>query len=196
MDPNETLATLRTEVSDILTCNSTSPKGPDGRIIDAAIAVAEAFEALDEWLNKGGFLPDAWQRKSPAYGVDPKLDQLFLDTFVTALEGGIGYWAASTSYHWEVEGDLMGEDKEGFYSDIVDTEFPDDEDNAGFKPTRIDRAVIARGFDRLLAGAIEMNPSILKNITSGYHDPANADLDAIDADVVVQVGLFGEIVYG
>jgi hypothetical protein len=25
--------------------------------------IADAFEALDQWLSKGGFLPDDWRRK-------------------------------------------------------------------------------------------------------------------------------------
>jgi hypothetical protein len=194
MDPNETLATLRTEAGDIITCIATDPEGSDGRIIAAAADMAEAFEALDEWLSKGGFLPDAWAPKSPAYGENPKLDQLFHDTFVTALEGGIGYWAASTTYHWAIDNDLMGEDLEGFYSDIQDAN--GDGDDADFEPVRIDRAVIARGFDRLLAGAEpRLNAALRQQITAGYHNPDDADFDAEHADVIVQVGLFGTVIY-
>lgn len=29
---------------------------------DTISALVEHFEALDAWLSKGGFLPDAWQR--------------------------------------------------------------------------------------------------------------------------------------
>ena len=46
MDPNETLARLRTEMH-------------DEQHFDAGL-VMELFDALDGWLSKGGFLPDAW----------------------------------------------------------------------------------------------------------------------------------------
>lgn len=29
--------------------------------VTAAVELLEAFEALDEWLTKGGFLPKAWR---------------------------------------------------------------------------------------------------------------------------------------
>ena len=51
MDPNATLATLRTLTTDAL----------HGNEVDA-FELAEAFDALDGWIGKGGFLPDAWQR--------------------------------------------------------------------------------------------------------------------------------------
>lgn len=51
MDPNATLATLRTLTADAL----------NGKEVDAAW-LAENFDALDQWIGKGGFLPDAWQR--------------------------------------------------------------------------------------------------------------------------------------
>jgi hypothetical protein len=45
MDPNETLQQLRDEF--------------EGGEFECA---AELFEALDTWLCRGGFLPEAWQR--------------------------------------------------------------------------------------------------------------------------------------
>lgn len=50
MDPNETLRMLRERVADALNDRDYSP-----------IRVAILFEALDEWLSKGGFLPDDWR---------------------------------------------------------------------------------------------------------------------------------------
>jgi hypothetical protein len=47
MDPNATLATIRELVN-------------DGESAD--ILLVQAFQDLDDWLVKGGFLPKAWQR--------------------------------------------------------------------------------------------------------------------------------------
>jgi hypothetical protein len=51
MDPNAALATLRALTADAL----------NGKEVDV-MELAESFEALDQWIGKGGFLPDAWQR--------------------------------------------------------------------------------------------------------------------------------------
>ncbi len=48
MDPNEALETLREAY---LEANEYDQVG----------AVLETFNALDEWITNGGFLPDDWQ---------------------------------------------------------------------------------------------------------------------------------------
>ena len=56
MDPNEALKNARALAAAIL---------KDGETWDSATRaeeLANAFEALDEWLSKGGFLPEAWKR--------------------------------------------------------------------------------------------------------------------------------------
>ena len=51
MDPNATLAIIRNNIDAIV------------NDIEADIVeLAEAFEVLDSWLNKGGFLPTDWER--------------------------------------------------------------------------------------------------------------------------------------
>ena len=49
MDPDAMLSSLRAEAQEILRGEEPSPA-----------AMAEAFEALDQWLSKGGFLPSDW----------------------------------------------------------------------------------------------------------------------------------------
>lgn len=56
MDPNETLKIIRAERQRM----STTTNEEDYRI--AAAALHDAIGDLDEWLSRGGFLPDAWQR--------------------------------------------------------------------------------------------------------------------------------------
>ena len=58
MDPNEALKNLRQAYSDW-----EDNYGTDGaNAIDAGERMRDAAEALDGWLSKGGFLPDAWAR--------------------------------------------------------------------------------------------------------------------------------------
>ena len=56
MDPNEALKAIRILVKSIL---SDETDGNDGQDL---VDLAEHVQALDEWLSKGGFLPDSWQR--------------------------------------------------------------------------------------------------------------------------------------
>lgn len=58
MDPNEALKNSREAARLILD----SP----GSAVDDAVqgqTLAEAFDALDQWLSKGGFLPDDWKTR-------------------------------------------------------------------------------------------------------------------------------------
>lgn len=121
-------------------------------------------------------------------------DQLFLDLFTTAMEGGIGYWSSCSTYHWEKPGG--GDDLHGFYAEIDVDEAGDDGEDV---PRRIDRGVIQRGWnlaitswaDRILWSS---GDTPYAGESYPYHD--TWDFDAGDADAIVQLGLFGEVVYG
>lgn len=52
MDPNEVLKTLRELSTEALNSGDSS----------LAFAALERFENLDEWISRGGFLPDSWQK--------------------------------------------------------------------------------------------------------------------------------------
>ena len=58
MDPNETLRRLRALAATILGDH----ENPDGNGVDQddAAALAEHVNALDEWITRGGFLPEPW----------------------------------------------------------------------------------------------------------------------------------------
>jgi hypothetical protein len=52
MDPNAALAEMRELAHDLLNGTDT--------FTTSAYEIAEHVQALDEWLSKGGFLPNAW----------------------------------------------------------------------------------------------------------------------------------------
>lgn len=58
MDPNAALQRLRRAVDGVETVAAGSEENWSGELL----AVLEHFEALDEWLSRGGFLPDDWSR--------------------------------------------------------------------------------------------------------------------------------------
>jgi hypothetical protein len=121
-------------------------------------------------------------------------DQMLFDIFVTALEGGIGYWSAATEYHWAKQGDhdlRAEEDLEGFYAVILDVEDDD-------KQYRIDRAVITKGIATIMSPSFETKIAkhIRKDVFGIAFNNPDVDYDAETADCIVQAGLFGELVYG
>jgi hypothetical protein len=55
MDPNANLEELRRKLNVLRGPLSTKDRN---RLLEA---FTEEFEALDEWITKGGFLPEAWR---------------------------------------------------------------------------------------------------------------------------------------
>jgi hypothetical protein len=60
MDPNEALRNAREALSRMRHELSFSQARDWNTIEEKAEDLADAFEALDGWLSKGGFLPSAW----------------------------------------------------------------------------------------------------------------------------------------
>lgn len=117
-------------------------------------------------------------------------DELLADLFTTALEGGIGYWSSCSAYYW---GDDGVQDVLGFYADLID-----DADDSEPCYT-VDRAVMLRGYDLAISAewvgklgwSTDAPPSL-----SDSDGIENWDYDAGDADMILQLGLFGDVVYG
>ena len=119
---------------------------------------------------------------------DSVRDQVFLDIFTTALEGGINYWAECSEYHWLI-GNGTVEDYEGFFAIVNDVE------DGEAKQYRIDRSVISKGY------ALATGPKGKERLGWSTERPPlipseDWDYDAGDADIIVQLGLFGEVWYG
>lgn len=121
----------------------------------------------------------------------PERDQFLWDIFVTAIEGGITYWARIDKYHHSHGGSIIDTpDLEGFSARIFDTESEKYHD--------IHRATIKRGLKRFHAkGNPLVNATMLGEILSADTlDGTGEILDASAADCIVQAGLFGEVIYG
>ena len=119
-------------------------------------------------------------------------DQLLLDIFTTAIEGGVQYWAEVSSYHWTKgqEGDL-----EGFHADLVDLEV---EPSTPGEHLHVNRHIVAKGY-ALACGEFHDKVSWSTDSPPNQFDAEGIedwDFDASDADVIVQLGLFGDVVYG
>ena len=110
--------------------------------------------------------------------VPKKITQQDIDYIMsTALEGGINYWCRKaevleSQYYGEFASDQISR---GGSLRLYDAESDD---------------TWVLDLDKLMAG-------IVKALESGYVSSDNLDdWDALDADAVVQCGLFGDIVFG
>lgn len=56
MDPNEALDSLRMLITEII-----NEPMEDERQLSLALEVVSLFDGLDTWLERGGFLPNAWR---------------------------------------------------------------------------------------------------------------------------------------
>jgi hypothetical protein len=57
MDPDQTLAQIRRIIADMA-----RPRSALDELVDARL-LAELVEALDDWITKGGFLPQPWRQE-------------------------------------------------------------------------------------------------------------------------------------
>jgi hypothetical protein len=60
MDPNATLAELRTMAAQIIELEDSDSDESEQMIAEIAIDLAERVQALDQWIARGGFLPLDW----------------------------------------------------------------------------------------------------------------------------------------
>ena len=137
--------------------------------------------------------------------------------FTTALEGGIGYWSACSKYRWS-------EDTEGLFADInnfIAVIEPTEDNTWGIWEDNRDTQSLTINLDVMARGARLMNWYVQGIVDGqGRHAPLDkikpwpadhyhwqyveayitngqqGDYDAGTADMVVQFGLFGQVVYG
>jgi len=110
------------------------------------------------------------------------LTETFHDEFVTAIEGGIGYWSEVVWYDW---------DRDDWFAVIEDIEGDQ---------YRITEDTMLLGFVRLAEseGTDEVRCAARNLLDSQGGDTEAWEVvqDADTADTVVQFALFGELVYG
>ena len=112
-------------------------------------------------------------------------EQFLDDVVTTALEGGIGYWSVCSAYEWD-----------GVPARAQIQEF-DESTGEPFGPLmEVDRALIRRGIKDILSGESNTGESLIGMVAAANATNDAGDVDADVADAIVQVGLFGNLVYG
>ena len=122
------------------------------------------------------------------------------DVAITAMEGGIGYWAQAEEYDWKRWApDYLHESYIKGEVQSANIDVPDDfvfytirdEENPEAAPIDVTPELIRQGVELFLRG-----------VPNNFVARAFADMteigamDANEADCVIQLGAFGELVYG
>jgi hypothetical protein len=141
------------------------------------------------------------------------------DILTTAAEGGVNYWGNVSSYNWADEGEDPAETVMDIWVDVEDIEdtaelpkperYEEGHDvSGGYRSSNmvmygiyhVDIEVVSKGINLIIAGKTTIHPSRLvdyrkaNKLIDGYYN-SDGWLDSEAADIIVQVGLFGEIVF-
>lgn len=152
-------------------------------------------------------------------------EQFYADLITTAIEGGIGYWSQTSQYQWTDDGQVrrcVG----ALVPDTTDTRatihvINDEEDGYEAEGVEITTDTIAKAFGILRRAEVRedtrpqsyyhgkqrtynaetgedmyLSGTYRARLLAMYNDFEDADFDADDADNIVQIGLFGKVVYG
>jgi hypothetical protein len=110
----------------------------------------------------------------------PISEQMLKDILITCVEGGSNYWLVGCRTH--------SRDAEGNYLKLIE---PRSEEGVTL-PT-IDLKTIEAGIAKLFTpGVLPLRHDLRHELLKG----AEADIDAFDADTLLQLGVFGELIYG
>lgn len=107
--------------------------------------------------------------------------QFLNDVLITAVEGGINYWAEVSDYD-------HGDDVR-----VASVRILDLEDGREY---RLTAKMLANPIMQIINGPVQVRDDIRIAIFDGERLLDAAEIDAECADVIVQVALFGRIVYG
>lgn len=132
-------------------------------------------------------------------------DGFLFDIYTTALEGGINYWSTVREYTWK--GPDGEELKKDFKAVIEIAEDLDDPWTLNPEIYTINRSVMLKGYE--MATSLEWvdrlgwSTSYPPKKEHFFTPPRYEfdiefpwDFDAGDADIIVQLGLLGDVVYG
>lgn len=115
----------------------------------------------------------------------PDREQFLDDVVITALEGGIGYWSVCSEYKHV-----------GVPARAVVQEFDEGTGEPYGEKMIVDRKLVEKGIAEILAGDTNTGAYLVKMVAAASATNDGLDVDADVADSIVQVGLFGNLVYG
>jgi hypothetical protein len=123
----------------------------------------------------------------------------FLGDIITgAVEGGIGYWSQTSQYQYEMDGEIhrcVGRLIEGGETRATIHVVNDDETGYEDEGLTLDLDAVERGLKLIREGGVKLTPRHRNTLLAADRGNEADRLDALDCDIIVQLGLFGELVY-
>lgn len=111
---------------------------------------------------------------------------------ITAVEGGINYWAAITEYSpegWSDDSKMP----ETIHAKVQEHT---EDDEVSQKPQLLDTFAVAKGIERILTHQVPIADYIEGYIWQGLSNEDAGHIDAEAADCIVQAALLNELRYG
>ena len=113
--------------------------------------------------------------------------------YVSAVESGcygIGYWCEVLSHKYKNDKDFKGVIE-------MSAEYQDEKDKriSKLRKYNIDRNVIIRGVKRIASGKIKVCHEYVSDCVT-FLATGEGDFDGDAADILVQAGLFNEVIFG
>ncbi len=131
--------------------------------------------------------------------IPPKEWQFLADVVTTAVEGGIGYWSQAEGYRWyspTLKGGTAKPGPGGVGDAYVERLHP--YGHTYFVAQRLHVGTISIGLNKIDRDidAQVIAPNERRRLLTAWWTYEAGDLDAGDADVIVQIGLLGKVVFG
>jgi hypothetical protein len=122
--------------------------------------------------------------------------QVLKDLLTSAVEGGSNYWLCARDIIRDAQGDVISiiEPADAEQGTRKLLHFPADHFKPGCEDGDIGLGAIARGLRLVLNGALPKRLDLIANVARIPSD--GHDFDAADADVILQLGFFGEVIFG
>lgn len=121
--------------------------------------------------------------------MSPDRKALLRDIAITAIEGGVGYWADIVRYRWSTGEEPLTEHMLEFPEIVLQPLEEDDE-------LTVTQRTIQHGLALILEGKVWLRPDLYSAIVKGSAENDASYIDAEGADCIVQLGLFDALVYG
>ena len=131
--------------------------------------------------------------RTPSITAPKEVSHDFLASIIiTAVEGGINYWASVTEYEPD------GWNSEPPRPETVTAKVQEytEDDEVSQRPQTLDTFAVALGIERILTHQVPIADYIERYIWSGLSNEDAGEIDAEAADCIVQAALLNELRYG
>jgi len=120
------------------------------------------------------------------------------DIITTAVEGGTNYWAQVSQYQYVHDGNVHVYTgmRVGDETRAVLHQLNEDESDYLTEGMVLTLDAVKKGIDRIVSGEVGVSDRIVDAVKRAASELDAGEIDSSDADVIAQVALLGDVVYG